>query len=366
MSGYVIRALTLHLGTADISDPQALANDLQSAASALLEAIDRASSRLSVKPTYVRISLPGIAPNMADALVKATEPVSKEVLVSSGGLELTQEGVDAAVRLAEASVYAPLLLREPSWEAARLAARAMIRASSSDPANATRIAVNVLGIGHFITPYYPLASATPGKELITAALTYPNYLADAYRSGGLKALEVAALEAGRAALAFASTVAEEGSYEVGGVDLSVSPWMEDSSLGLTEMVAGVRMPRPGFTLGVRAVNEAIRSAASKLQSVGFNEVMLPVGEDSRLKARASEGDVTARYLAMLSGVCVAGLDMVAVPADEAGIAGLILDVASYSRAKGSPLGVRIIPVEGAEPGDKVDLRRFGESPIIAI
>jgi uncharacterized protein (UPF0210 family) len=69
---------------------------------------------------------------------------------------------------------------------------------------------------------------------------------------------------------------------------------------------------------------------------------------------------------MLTGACVAGLDMVAVPADTQGVAGLILDVASYSRAKGRTQGVRVIPVEGAEPGDKVDLGRFGEAPVIAI
>jgi uncharacterized protein (UPF0210 family) len=58
--------------------------------------------------------------------------------------------------------------------------------------------------------------------------------------------------------------------------------------------------------------------------------------------------------------------MAVVPADLNGIAGLILDVASYSRAKRRTLGVRLIPVEGAEPGDKVDLGRFGEAPVIAI
>jgi len=94
--------------------------------------------------------------------------------------------------------------------------------------------------------------------------------------------------------------------------------------------------------------------------------MLPLAEDSKLKARASEGDLTARYLAMLSGVCVAGLDMVPVPASVNDVAGLFLDVAAYALAKGRALGVRLIPVEGAEPGDRVDLGRFGDAPVIPI
>ena len=55
-----------------------------------------------------------------------------------------------------------------------------------------------------------------------------------------------------------------------------------------------------------------------------------------------------------------------VPASPRGVAGLILDVAACSRAKGKPLGVRVIPVEDVEPGDKVWLDKFGETPVIPI
>ena len=363
MAELAIRAVTLHHGAADFGR---LREDLESAASSLLEAVDRARSRLGLRPTYVRVALPGVAAEELAAVARALEGLPREVMVSVGGAPIREELAGVVVQLASSGVYVPLLMRERTWAEARAAARMMIRAASEEPERATKLAVNALGAEHFVTPYFPLASAVPGREAVSVALTYPTYLLDAYKSGGLDGLRSAARAAAGRAEEYARAVAEEGGYEEAYVDLSVSPWMEDSTLGLVEAVAGVRMPRPGFTMGVRLVNEAVAEAARGVASAGFNEVMLPLAEDSKLKARASEGDVTARYLAMLSGVCVAGLDMVPVPADEAGIAGLILDVASYASAKGRALGARIIPVEGAEPGDKVDLGRFGEAPVIQI
>lgn len=112
------------------------------------------------------------------------------------------------------------------------------------------------------------------------------------------------------------------------------------------------------------MNSALREAAARLPSVGFNSVQLPVAEDLKLKARVSEGEASARDLARLAGVCLAGLDMVAVPYEEKLVAGLILEVAAYARAKKTPLGVRIITLEGVEPGDRIALGRFGELPVM--
>ena len=357
---FTVRAVTLHAGSLDPSDDEGV----ESAVARLQEAVDRSASRLGLRPTYIRLAMRRPEGELG-RVVKQLERLSSQVAINVGQLQPNVSPGDLEA-LSSAGLYASILLPEPSWGAAKAIASSIIGMSSSDPSLATRVAVNVMGEEGFVTPYYPLASARPRQELVTVALTYPSYLAQAYRSGGLGELTNAIVNAARAAEELGRSVASELGAEYAGVDLSVSPWMEDSSLALVEEVAGVRMPRPGFTSGVRAVNEAIARASASVKAVGFNEVMLPVGEDSKLKARVSEGEVNARYLAMLSGVCVAGLDMVAVPADEAGIAGLILDVASYSRAKGRTLGVRVIPVEGAEPGDKVDLGRFGESPIIAI
>ena len=363
MQGYELRAVTLHLGILEPDDD--VEEAIEEASSRLLEAVDAAASAVGARPTYVRLALPRSEGDKLQAVVRASERIGKDVLINAGQVYASELNAVLGDAL-RAGVYASVLLTSPSWDEARQISEFVHSIASDDPEAATRVGVNAIGERWFLTPYYPLASALPGRNIVSVALTYPGLLLDAFRRSGIKGVSDAIRLAASEALRFASEVSKAGGYELGGVDLSVSPWMEESSLALVEAVSGVRMPRPGFTSGVRAVNQVIEETARGLNVIGFNEVMLPVGEDSKLKARASEGEVTARYLAMLSGVCVAGLDMVAVPASVNDVAGLILDVASYSAAKRRPLGVRVIPVEAAEPGDKVELGRFGEVPVIPI
>ncbi len=363
MRGYELRALTFHAGVVDAEGAE-LEAEVEGLASKALEAVDSISEERGVRPTYVRLVLPDASVSDAPHLIAAAERAGKDVMINAGQFRAGSL-VPALEELLHAGVYLSIVLASPSWEEARRASEFIHAVASRDPTSATRVGVNVWG-ERVLTPYYPLASAIPGREIVTVALTYPGLLLEAYYAEGLTGLAKAVRRAGSEALSFAEEVAQAAGYELGGVDLSVSPWMEESTLALVEAISGVRMPRAGFTLGVRAVNEALASGGGGLKVVGFNEVMLPVAEDSKLKARASEGELTARYLAMLSGACVAGLDMVPVPASVNDVAGLILDVASYSAAKRRPLGVRVIPVEGAEPGDKVDLGRFGEAPVVPI
>ena len=314
-----------------------------------------------------RITLPDGGLELLEEASEAADRLAGEsIIVSLGYVSRVTESVEESVmEAARSGLYLALQLEDFSWDPARRISRLLHRLAGEDPGMAAKVAVNVLG-RPLVTPYYPL-SWSPGDRLrLSVSLTYPSYLAQAYRSEGLRGLEKAV----RAAAATATRLGARASEALGatfeGVDLSVAPWMEDSTLGLAEMVAGVRMPSPGFAVGVSLVNKAIREASSGYKVTGFNEVQLPVGEDLKLKARVSEGDVRARDLARLAGACVAGLDLAVVPHDVDGVAGLILETAAYAIAKGKPLGVRIIPVEGVEPGDRVRVGMFGDTPVIGI
>ncbi len=360
---FTIRALVLHL-------PVDSADAVEEAGFRLMEAKDRVESDLGVKVDSARVTINvgGGAERLAEeARAAAKASMDGGFFVNLGPVRLTgEDDIDVLASVAEEGVFFSVLLGGLDWEEALLASRLFHEASRRGVDYPVYFGVNALG-EPIVTPYYPLSTAPPGEKLVTAALTYPNYLSEAYRSGGLEALRDAALKAARIALRAAEAAASHLGAARAAVDLSVAPWMQESSLGLVELVAGVRMPEPGFAAGVRLVNEAIASAAEALgAATGFNEVQLPVAEDLKLKARVSEGDTTARDLARLSGVCLAGLDMVVVPADVRGVAGLILEVAAYARAKRRPLGVRLVPVEDVEPGDKVFLERFGEVPVISI
>ena len=362
MKGYRVRMLTLHLDCTRMRDPEEAIVDYQHA---LLEARDKASAEAGVGIDTVRITLDKCSARQALQLVDSLQGRVEEALVSLGNFYINEMDLEEAIaRIAEEGFFASILLRG-SWAEARKASRILHELADKDPSLATRIGVNVLG-ERILTPYYPLSSS-PVHLAMTTALTYPNYLARAYAKDGLKGMEQAILEAAGTALRALKTASKVVGATPVGVDLSVAPWMEETSLGLVELIAGVRLPEPGIAYGIGLVNRLLSKAASSLdEAVGFNEVQLPVAEDLKLKARVSELETTARDLARLAGVCLAGLDLVVVPADVDKVAGLLLELKGYAMAKGRVLGARIIPVEDVEPGDKVYLDKFGETPVIAI
>ncbi len=366
MAGFNVRAVTLHVGRrpADALEYRGAVEDLSTR---LLEAVDEAVREGYPRPETVRLVFPdGEAGVLVDAAGEAAEAAGEGVLVSLGGIRASHGALESLLsEAAEAGVYMHVLLDDVSWAAARRLARLLNSVAERDPVQATKIGVNTLG-EPVLTPYFPLAHSPGVEDLVTVALTYPNMLAEAYREGGLDALTRAAARAAKTAEDLARLVAGRLGASLGGVDLSVAPWMRETTLGLVELVAGVRLPQPGIAQGILAVNGAVKRAAGTVKSTGFNEVQLPVAEDLKLKARASEGELTARDLARLAGVCLAGLDMAIVPYDENAVAGLILEVAAYAHAAHKPLGVRLIPLSDVDPGDKIDLGRFGHTPVIPV
>ncbi len=362
---YKVRALTM-LDTAGGGD---LLGALEDRIALLSELRDRVSLNAGLEVETIRLVLEGFPlaewAGMAEKVSELAEDYGALVSIGSLNLEEALGSYDMILKLLEHGIFFNVLLPRPEWEYARQASRLFHLAAEADPSYATLFGVNVAGTP-LRTAYYPLASANGARRSIAVSLTYPNYLAEAYRRRGLEGLKDAVLRAARHVEANVISVLEGSGLEYAGIDLSVAPWMRESSLALVELVAGVRMPEPGFLLGIRLVNNVLGMAARNVKSLGFNEVQLPVAEDLKLKARVSELDTTARDLARFTCACLAGLDLAVVPANIDAVAGLILDTAACSMTKGRVLGVRIVPVEDVEPGDKVWLDKFGETPVIPI
>ncbi|MEM0340494.1 MAG: DUF711 family protein [Acidilobaceae archaeon] len=361
---FAVRAVVLHLSHATFEEGWERVEDLTYR---LLDVKNEVERDLGVTVNTVRLVLPPLLDvNPADLAKKLSERKPALVMASIGNVPASHSKLEEAVSEAvKQDLTVGVLLDAHDWDTALRVSRAIHKVADEDLNFATRVGINTLG-EPIVTPYFPLAYSPGDHDFVTVSLLYPNYLLEAYQRGGLEELENAVLRAGRIAIDVAERAAKLLKAEVGGVDLSVSPWMSESSLGLTEAVAGVRMPKAGYAWGVRLVNDVLERATKNIPSLGYNEVQLPVAEDSRLKLRVVESGVTARDLARLSGVCLAGLDMAAVPADVEGVAGLVLEVAAYSKTKKKALGVRVIPVSGLEPGDKVALKLFGETPVIPI
>ena len=163
----------------------------------------------------------------------------------------------------------------------------------------------------------------------------------------------------------ATAASKHSSLRYIGMDCSLSPWMEESTAELVSTLLDGEFGGPGTHHAISLLNRTIREASQAVKTRGFNEVMLPVAEDSTLKRLVLEGRITLATLVSLISVCVVGLDMVALPlsTDLKILARVLHDVAAIVSSKGRTAGIRIVLVDG-KPGDEVEMGQFGKVPIM--
>lgn len=248
-------------------------------------------------------------------------------------------------------------------------AEILLRVAQKEPLLLTRLAVKFGHSEKFLTPYFPMSTNVKFKEGLAVALLYSTDLLRAYISNGVKGLIDKAYTLIARSEAYGLEASSKLGIEFYGVDYSISPWMEDSSARLVEEISGVPIPEPGSIAAIIELNRAIYKAAIKanIKSTGFCELMLPVAEDNILKQRTLEEKLKLRDLIALSTVCVAGVDMVVIPAEGTlkTIERLLKDISKIAEVKNRVLGVRLIPYFNVEPGETVDLGSFGKVPVIS-
>ncbi len=225
----------------------------------------------------------------------------------------------------------------------------------------TRYAV-LIG-GYVATPYFP-ATYFRGDELILGvALRYadafPKIARGEYK-GFIEWVEKVISMANRVA----RCIGAKSVY----VDLSLSPWMEESVAKALERVSGTVFGSVGSLAAVKQANDIITRVAEALEARGvdiggFNEVMLAVAEDRYLDELVARGYIRLRDLIAYTTVCVAGLDMVAVPKDLVDPRRLAADLWTSYLVRRKPMGARIIPVD-EKPGSTVTLERFGKTHVV--
>lgn len=212
----------------------------------------------------------------------------------------------------------------------------------------TRVGVSY---GSYVqTPYFPISTAL--GDSVSVAYRYIDVLLSTEPKQWVSATYELAKRV--------SHLLEDKAGEVGlrvYHDLSVSPWMAESSVDVVERLGAV-FPRVGTLEAIHRVNSMLAEAARRVASTGFNELMLPVAEDDRLKELVREGELRIEDLVSLSAACVAGLDMVAVPREYGYLKSLFADTYTVFSIKRRPYGVRIIPTDKPV----VSLSRFGDLP----
>src|SRR5579859_326076 len=139
-----------------------------------------------------------------------------------------------------------------------------------------------------------------------------------------------------------------------GIDLSPAP-MKEISIGaaMEELIA-----RPFGSSGTLTAAATITSAIKAIQvkQTGYNGLMLPILEDSRLAQRWSEGRVSLEGLLSYSAVCGTGIDTVPLPGDISveQLDMIIGDMATLAFKWHKPLSARLLPVKGKGPGDTTE------------
>jgi uncharacterized protein (UPF0210 family) len=231
----------------------------------------------------------------------------------------------------------------------------MLMKLSSNPQLCTRIAFAI--DKPMLTPYFPIASSPEGGFGVASALLYVNDLLNA------QDLTRKINDVFLKAYSLVNEVSLKLNAECYGVDLSLSPWMEESVAVLIERIKGKPFNECGTYKAIFNLNCLIKAVSSQPGCVGFNEVMLPYAEDSRLMSLGEMGLLNVYDLISLASVCVAGLDMVVVPYE--GLEDMLWDTYAVLKSKNKPSGVRVIPVR-ANPGDRVNLGRFGEVPVMMV
>ncbi len=210
------------------------------------------------------------------------------------------------------------------------------------------------------TPYFPATSNVSNVLGVSISLRYVDLVSDMILNNKVNELFNYIITVDRNMQEFSKYI----NIPFLGFDLSLSPWKNESVCLLIEKLISNKFGYPGTLNAIHSLNILLKSLPRKIgiRTLGFNEVMLPVAEDDLLNERVREGVVRLRDLINYGLVCVAGLDMVAIPRDI-NINRILIDMLTIFKHKNSSIAMRIIPTD-LEAGNRVYLDRFGETFVI--
>jgi uncharacterized protein len=255
------------------------------------------------------------------------------------------------------SINASLVVADENgvrWPSVGAAARTMQKLAATEHSQAN-FKFSAIALVPPLTPFFPGSYHTGFGHQFAIALESANTAAAAFQGApdlatarrrltdrlGSEALNVEAL-AGR--------VDQDTGWSYMGIDLSPAPMKNVSIAAALETLTAQPVGSPGTLTGAATITAAIRDI--QVKQTGYNGLMLPVLEDSRLAQRWSEGRLTLDALLSYSAVCGTGLDTIPLPGDisEQQLELIIGDMASLAVKWHKPLSARLLPVTGKKPG----------------
>ncbi|MDK6809630.1 PFL family protein [Ligilactobacillus agilis] len=157
------------------------------------------------------------------------------------------------------------------------------------------------------------------------------------------------------------------------VDLSLAPTpaVGDSVAQVLEEIGLEQVGTHGTTAALAMLNDAVKKGGIMAcsQVGGLSGAFIPVSEDAGMIDAVRAGCLNIEKLEAMTAVCSVGLDMIAVPGDTPAetISAMIADEAAIGMINNKTTAVRVIPVPGAEVGDKVEFGGLlGHAPVMAV
>ena len=310
----------------------------------------------------------GMSKDKAVALLHDLDVLAKEdqVSISIGPAPIGDKG-----DLAQAD-----LLEEILAQSTNLFGSVIVAADGAVRWNAVHAAAGIMkyledhsdkGLGNFrfaaiasvqpYTPFYPASYHEGQGHQFAVALESANVVAGAMavKRDAEVTRQVLISELGREARTIADVadkIDEQTGWTYMGIDLSPAPMKYASIASATAGFTGGRFGTSGTLTAVGTITSALRDISVK--KVGYNGVMMPVLEDTRLAQLWGEGAISMDQLLGYSAVCGTGLDTIPLPGDisQEQLERIIGDVATLSVKLSKPLSARLLPVPGAKAGDQ--------------
>jgi len=148
-----------------------------------------------------------------------------------------------------------------------------------------------------------------------------------------------------------------------GLDASMNPSLDKegsiaSAIEVLQEIPTNQFGGPGTVAAVAAMTTAIQTRLGNddtdpIKLTGYNGLMLPLCEDTRLAQLATAHQLHIKDLLLLSSVCGVGIDTVPLPGNTSvtELSAFLLDVVGLAARWSKPLSCRVFPVPHKVAGD---------------
>ena len=366
-----IRALTYHIAPRNLGrwDKSEIRGEIEEAKSTLevLKRVIEEGAGVKVWTTRIALPVPPPETSLTEVAQAILELADGKHLVSIGGLYSGDQRVEQLYEVIQQDLFAHIIVRERG----RIGdiAKMLQRWSSRIPESMTKLGVE-FSKREVLTPYFPLSRTPPEytRNTITMAFLYVNDVKKELATKGIHGLEHYLQNLAKRLGSIARECLENGASRAvfGGFDFSLSPWMEESVARLLEEHGDCVLEGGGCISIAYEINSSLARAGMNGYATGFNEIMLPVGEDNLLKEKARSGKLRVRDLLLYVPVCLAGIDMVVFRASEKQLKSLLESLWSYAMVKKRAVGFRGVVLEPDETASELETKSFGSIPVMEL